>query len=317
MSLRPADGGGLGHLIAAAARSCLWARLDRRALPGGRGGERVDRVPLAVPGRRARGGGCVGGACQRAGGALVAGHGSSLVLIPVTLAVYTVVATAGKRTALAAVGAAVAVIEAGAFVAAGGADETVVLSAPRWPPSAGWPARTSGRAAPTSRRGRACGRARARAGPARRRRGTAPDRTGAARRRRPRHEHHRRPFGRRPHGARLPARRSARDPRHHRGHQPTGPEELRLLVGVLRDAETVTWRPVGSRPRAWPTSRAGQPDQRGRRVVGLRVEGEPRPLAPGVDLSAYRIVQEALTNVVRHAAPASAELTLRYRPASW
>jgi hypothetical protein len=36
---------------------------------------------------------------------------------------------------------------------------------------------------------------------------------------------------------------------------------------------------------------------------------------PGVDLSAYRIVQEALTNVVRHAAPATAELTLRYRPA--
>ena len=36
---------------------------------------------------------------------------------------------------------------------------------------------------------------------------------------------------------------------------------------------------------------------------------------PGVDLSAYRIVQEALTNVVRHAAPATAEPTLRYRPA--
>jgi signal transduction histidine kinase len=33
-----------------------------------------------------------------------------------------------------------------------------------------------------------------------------------------------------------------------------------------------------------------------------------------VDLSAYRIVQEALTNVVRHAAPAAAELTVRYQP---
>src|ERR1700678_358748 len=48
-----------------------------------------------------------------------AGDGSSLVLIPVTLAVYTVVATVDKRTALAVVAAAVAVIEAGAFVAAG------------------------------------------------------------------------------------------------------------------------------------------------------------------------------------------------------
>jgi signal transduction histidine kinase len=45
----------------------------------------------------------------------------------------------------------------------------------------------------------------------------------------------------------------------------------------------------------------------------VRAEGDPRPLSPGADLSAYRIVQEALTNVVRHAAPASAELTLRYR----
>ena len=35
----------------------------------------------------------------------------------------------------------------------------------------------------------------------------------------------------------------------------------------------------------------------------IRVEGQPRRLPPGVDLSAYRIIQEALTNVVRHAAP--------------
>jgi signal transduction histidine kinase len=48
--------------------------------------------------------------------------------------------------------------------------------------------------------------------------------------------------------------------------------------------------------------------------AGVRVEGDPRSLSPGVDLCAYRIIQEALTNVVRHAAPATAELTLRYRP---
>ena len=50
-------------------------------------------------------------------------------------------------------------------------------------------------------------------------------------------------------------------------------------------------------------------------AVDVHFEGEPRRLAPGVDLSAYRIVQEALTNVVRHAGPAAAELTLRYLPA--
>jgi signal transduction histidine kinase len=91
--------------------------------------------------------------------------------------------------------------------------------------------------------------------------------------------------------------------------------EMRLLVGVLRDAD-------GEDPQAdrgpapglaslpglvTQISQAGVP-------VGVRVEGEPRPLSPGVDLSAYRIVQEALTNVVRHAAPATAELTLRYSP---
>ena len=44
------------------------------------------------------------------------------------------------------------------------------------------------------------------------------------------------------------------------------------------------------------------------------VEGEPRPLPPGVDLSAYRIVQEALTNALRHAGGASARVVVRYQP---
>ena len=48
--------------------------------------------------------------------------------------------------------------------------------------------------------------------------------------------------------------------------------------------------------------------------VELHVEGEPEPLPPGVDLSAYRIVQEALTNTLKHAGPARAGVTIRYRP---
>jgi len=44
------------------------------------------------------------------------------------------------------------------------------------------------------------------------------------------------------------------------------------------------------------------------------VEGTPRALSPGVDLSAYRIVQEALTNSLRHAAGASARVVVRYEP---
>jgi signal transduction histidine kinase len=48
--------------------------------------------------------------------------------------------------------------------------------------------------------------------------------------------------------------------------------------------------------------------------IELTVEGEPRPLSQSVDLSAYRIVQEALTNVVKHAGRAHTTVTLGYHP---
>ncbi|HSD48470.1 MAG TPA: ATP-binding protein, partial [Actinomycetota bacterium] len=54
----------------------------------------------------------------------------------------------------------------------------------------------------------------------------------------------------------------------------------------------------------------------GMRATGLPVEtvieGTPQPLSPGVDLSAYRIVQEALTNTLKHAGDAHARVLLRY-----
>jgi signal transduction histidine kinase len=48
--------------------------------------------------------------------------------------------------------------------------------------------------------------------------------------------------------------------------------------------------------------------------VTVRVEGEPADLTPAVDLTAYRIVQEGLTNALKHAGPATAHVTLRYAP---
>ena len=47
--------------------------------------------------------------------------------------------------------------------------------------------------------------------------------------------------------------------------------------------------------------------------VRLTVTGQPRALPPGLDLTAYRVVQEALTNAMKHAGPASADVTLDYR----
>jgi signal transduction histidine kinase len=46
--------------------------------------------------------------------------------------------------------------------------------------------------------------------------------------------------------------------------------------------------------------------------VTVRIEGEPRPLPVGLDLSAFRIVQEALTNVLKHAGPARAEVQITF-----
>jgi signal transduction histidine kinase len=46
--------------------------------------------------------------------------------------------------------------------------------------------------------------------------------------------------------------------------------------------------------------------------VTLTTYGRPRRLPPAVELSAYRIVQEALTNVLKHAGPATAQVSVRY-----
>jgi signal transduction histidine kinase len=47
--------------------------------------------------------------------------------------------------------------------------------------------------------------------------------------------------------------------------------------------------------------------------VEIRVNGTPRALPPGMDLAAYRVIQEALTNVIKHAGQSSATVTLDYR----
>jgi signal transduction histidine kinase len=89
-------------------------------------------------------------------------------------------------------------------------------------------------------------------------------------------------------------------------------EELRRLLGVLRqDSESqASLAPVPG--LADLEGLLGEVAKAGL-AVRLRVEGTPSPLPAGVDLSAYRIVQEALTNVVKHAGPAQAQVTIGYR----
>ena len=87
--------------------------------------------------------------------------------------------------------------------------------------------------------------------------------------------------------------------------------EMRRLFGVLRaDGEPPSLSPqpgLDQLERLLADTRAsGVP-------VEFRLEGERVPLPPGVDLAAYRIVQEALTNVRKHADAARASVTLRFR----
>jgi signal transduction histidine kinase len=87
-------------------------------------------------------------------------------------------------------------------------------------------------------------------------------------------------------------------------------DEMRRLLGVLRrsdDELAVAPQPSLGQLEALVAGvrDAGLP-------VELEVVGEPRTLPPGVDLSAYRIVQEALTNALKHAGPARARVVVRY-----
>ncbi|MFJ9446013.1 sensor histidine kinase [Kitasatospora sp. NPDC101235] len=95
--------------------------------------------------------------------------------------------------------------------------------------------------------------------------------------------------------------------------------ELRHVMGLLTiDSET------GDAPAAEadlsPQPGLGRLDAlvQGVRQAGLPVElsvrGERRPVPPGVELAAYRVVQEALTNTVKHAGGADAAVTVEYAP---
>jgi len=83
-------------------------------------------------------------------------------------------------------------------------------------------------------------------------------------------------------------------------------DELRATVGLLRQADD---------PEGDPTHPAPGRERLGELVgpeIAVRVEGTPRALVPAMDVAAYRIVQEALTNARKHASGAVAAVELQW-----
>ncbi len=88
--------------------------------------------------------------------------------------------------------------------------------------------------------------------------------------------------------------------------------EMRRLFGVLRtEGQQLDLAP---QPGLAELGRLVEQVGSGDLAVSLRVEGDPVPLSPGVDLAAYRIAQEGLTNVLRHSRARSAAVVVRYTP---
>ena len=88
--------------------------------------------------------------------------------------------------------------------------------------------------------------------------------------------------------------------------------EMRRLLGVLRQEGQTRGSLVPAPGLADLDSLISQVQDAGLRVE-IKVDGQRGPVPPSVDLSAYRIIQEALTNVIKHADCPSAAVTICYR----
>jgi signal transduction histidine kinase len=87
-------------------------------------------------------------------------------------------------------------------------------------------------------------------------------------------------------------------------------DEMRTLLGVLRDRDDAA--ALEPQPGLADLEQLVEGVRAAGLPVTLSIEGDPRPLPQAADLSAFRIVQEALTNSLKHAGPASADVVVRY-----
>lgn len=110
----------------------------------------------------------------------------------------------------------------------------------------------------------------------------------------------------------------SRDPEGARGAlvaiQDTGRQalaDLRRMLGLVREGDPLALAPRPSLEQLDPlldqVRAAGVP-------VDVEMRGAPRELPAGIDISAYRILQEALTNVLKHAGPARVRVVVAYGP---
>ncbi len=87
--------------------------------------------------------------------------------------------------------------------------------------------------------------------------------------------------------------------------------DMRRVVGVLKDDSAAAMM-LTPQPNLLQLDALVEQVRQAGVNVRVSIDGEQRPLAPGVELSAYRIVQESLTNVLRHSGASDAEVALRY-----
>ena len=86
--------------------------------------------------------------------------------------------------------------------------------------------------------------------------------------------------------------------------------EMRRLLGILRGDEHAAG--LSPQPGISDIGALVQHVRTAGLPVDVIVDGDPTALPPGVDLAAYRVVQEALTNALKHAGAARAEVSIRY-----